>query len=151
MFKKFTWGHGVIVALGSFIVFILFLVLVFPNGKQNAELVSNDYYADELRYQEVIDAKTNAEKLDQKPTYAQNKQGITLAFPETALPDDSKINFELFRTNDANLDVKKELVLNGQHAVAIPAKVIVPGPYILKVKWMHNKKPYQLDYDVEWK
>ena len=56
MFKNFNWGHGIILGLGSFIAFILFMIFIFPDGQQNAEMVSDDYYAEELNYQEVIDA-----------------------------------------------------------------------------------------------
>lgn len=151
MFKKFSWGHGVIVALASFIAFILFMVLVFPNGKQGAELVSNDYYNDELHYQEVIDAKNNADFLPEKPNYNQQSEGILILFPPSISPDKSTVHFDLFRTDDANLDVKKDLTLDGKKSILVPAKVLVNGSYTLKIKWFQNKKPYQIDYDVLWK
>jgi hypothetical protein len=151
MFKKFNWGHGIVLALGSFITFILFMILVFPNGKQDAELVTDHYYNEELQYQEVIDAKKNADLLPEKPIYDQQNVGIKITFPESISPDLSKLNIELFRTNDANLDVKKEVAVDGQKSFLIPAKVMSPGSYTLKLKWKSNKKPYQLDYDVQWK
>ncbi len=150
MFKKFTWGHGVIIALGSFIAFILFMILVFPNGKQNSDLVSQNYYEDELAYQEVIDAKNNADELTEKPVYNQLSQGIKITFPESGIPDEKKVHFELFRTDDANLDVKKELFLDGTNSILVPEKVISKGSYTLKIKWLKNKKTYQIDYDVLW-
>ncbi len=151
MLKKLNWGHGVAIALGSFIVFILFLIFVFSNGMKNSELISNDYYQDELTYQQVIDAKNNAETLVQKPAYSQDKNGITIVFPETISVDDSKVNFTLFRTDDGNLDVKKEITLDGTKKFTIPSKVLSMGSYTLKITWKENKKPYQLDYDVQWK
>ncbi len=151
MFKKFTWGHGVIVALGSFIAFILFMILIFPNGQQNSDLVSKSYYEDELAYQEVIDAKNNAGELTQKPTYNQTQGGIAIVFPISAIPDEKKVDFELFRTDDSNLDVKKQTVLDEANAILIPEKVISKGSYTLKIKWQKNKKTYQIDYDVLWK
>lgn len=151
MFKKFTWGHGVIVALGSFIAFILFMILIFPNGQQNSDLVSKSYYEDELAYQEVIDAKNNAGELTQKPTYNQTQEGIAIVFPISAIPDEKKVDFELFRTDDSNLDVKKQTVLDEANAILIPEKVISKGSYTLKIKWQKNKKTYQIDYDVLWK
>lgn len=150
MFKKFTWGHGVAVALGSFIAFILFLIFIFPNGQQNSDLVSENYYEDELHYQNIIDAKNNADLLQEKPQYSQSAAGIKIDFPETNLPDNKRANFELFRTDDSNLDVKKEIYLD-KSSFTIPPQVISKGSYTLKIKWLKNKKPYQLDYDVLWK
>lgn len=148
--KKLHWGHGLAIALGCFILFILFLILVFPMGKQNAELISNNYYEEELRYQDIIDAKKNAAKLEEQPVYKATSEGMMISFPASIKVDEDKANFVLFRTDDSNLDVKKEVAL--QHNLfLIPKKVLSPGSYTLKLKWTENKKPYQIDYDILWK
>ena len=67
------------------------------------------------------------------------------------MPDQLKANINLFRTNDALLDVIKDLNLDAQNSIIIPAKVMSEGSYTLKLKWQKDKKPYQLDYDVQWK
>jgi len=150
MSKKLHWGHGLAIALGCFILFILFLIFIFPNGKQNAEMVSNNYYEEELEYQNIIDAKNNAATLKEQPVYRQLPEGIKIIFPESINVDGNKISFVLFRTDDSNLDVKKELPLENK-SFLIPKKVISAGSYTLKLKWTENKKPYQIDYDVLWK
>ena len=151
MFKNFSWGHGVIVALGLFMSFILFMIFVYSNGMKNSELISDSYYEDELAYQEIIDAKNNADLLTEKPVYLQNAAGITVTIPQSVKPENSNVHFELFRTDDSNLDVKKDITLDGNNQFQIPSKVIFPGSYTLKVKWENNKKPYQVDYDIQWK
>lgn len=148
MFKKFNWGHGVALALGLFIAFILFMIFIFPNGQQNSELVSDHYYEDELVYQQVIDAKKNADALPQKLTINQFSEGIRITFPSDIQVDNKKINFHLFRTEDKNLDVKRDLELQADRTVTVPRKVLLPGSYTLKVKWESNKKPYQMGYDI---
>ena len=151
MFKKFTWGHGIVIALGSFIAFILFLIFVFSNGMQTSELVSDNYYQDELLYQQTIDAKNNADMQAEKPSYSQGPAGIILTFPASITPEGKNVKFELFRTDDSNLDVAKEVQLNAQNQFTIPSKVISKGSYTLKLNWEKNNKSYQLDYDVLWK
>lgn len=148
--KNLNWGHGLAIALGCFMLFILFLIFIFPMGKQNAEMISNNYYEEELKYQDIIDAKNNAAKLEKTPTYKATTEGLLITFPETIKVDENVANFILFRTEDSNLDVKKEVTL--QHNLfLIPAKVISKGSYTLKLKWTENKKPYQVDYDILWK
>lgn len=148
--KNLNWGHGLMIALGCFIVFILFLILVFPMGKQNAEMISNDYYEEELKYQDVIDAKGNAEALKEIPAYKAGNDGMEITFPESIKVDEDKVDFVLFRTEDSNLDIKKEVTLQNNKFI-IPTKVISKGSYTLKLKWSENKKPYQVDYDILWK
>ena len=151
MFKKFSWGHGVVLALGLFMAFILFMVFVFSHGQQNSELISNNYYEDELVYQKVIDAKKNASELKNIPKYEGTKSGIVITFPEETVPEDRKVKFELYRTDDANLDVNKEVQIDGDNTFSIPAQVISAGSYTLKVKWVKANTPYQVDYDILWK
>lgn len=151
MFKKFDWGHGVALALGLFIAFILFMVFGFTYGQQTSELVSDDYYGDELVYQEVIDAKNNAEELNEIPKYQELAEGMKISFPTAVAPEDKHVKFELFRTDDANLDVKKDVDIDANNEILIPKTVISKGSYTLKIKWSHAKKPYQVDYDVLWK
>lgn len=150
MLKNFTWGHGVATALAVFIIFILSLIFFFTRSWQNAELVSTNYYQDELMYQDVIDAKNNADALKDKPTYTQNVDGITIQFPATSLIDDNTVKFTLFRTDDAKLDISKQVALANK-TLQIPAAVLIPGSYTLKVQWMQQNKPHQIDYNILWK
>lgn len=138
------------IALGCFILFILFLILVFPIGKQNADMISDNYYEEELKYQDVIDAKENASQLKEIPSYKATADGMEIIFPQSIKADKNKIEFVLFRTEDSNLDIKKELNLENNKFV-IPKKVVSSGSYTLKLKWKENKKPYQVDYDILWK
>lgn len=151
MFKNFSWAHGVALALASFIAFILFMIFGFTRGKQTSELVSNDYYGDELVYQEVIDAKNNAAKLTEIPKYEELASGMKITFPDVHVPEDKKVKLELFRTDDANLDVKKTAELDANNVILIPKQILSKGSYTLKLKWSNAKIPYQVDYDVLWK
>lgn len=150
MFKKFTWGHGIVVALGCFIAFILFMIFIFPNGQQNSEMITDDYYEEELVYQNVIDAKNRADKLPEKPKYEQQPYGIKITFPQDINRSNAATRFELFRTDDQRLDVKKDVQLSADNSFTIPAKILAPGNYTLKVHWKKDNLDYQTDYDVVW-
>jgi len=110
--KKFTWGHGIALALACFIGFILYLIFVFPIGKQTSDLVSDNYYQDELEYQKVIDAKKNADQLSQKPFFAQLPYGIRIAFPKETIDAGQQVHFELYSTNDKEKDKKQNVNLD---------------------------------------
>ena len=149
--KNFSWGHGIILALASFMIFILSMLFLFPSGKQNSELVTENYYEEELEYQTVIDAKQAADTLKMKPQYAQNPAGITIKFPQNINNGNAKISFVLNRTDDKNLDLKKNIVLDANNSFQIPAAVLVNGNYTLRLSWTKDKTAYRQDYDVIWK
>ncbi len=148
---KISWGHGVIIALGAFIVFILGMIFFFPMGQQNSELITENYYEEELLYQDVIDAKKRADQLAEKPKLEIKNEGLFLSFPKDINNSNSKFDFYLYRSSDQNLDVKKEFALDANNNYSIPKKILVKGGYILKVMWTKEKHKYQIDYDIEWK
>lgn len=154
--KKFTWGHGIALALGSFMIFILGIIffgarILFPDGNDNSDLVSDNYYENELAYQKVIDAKKNADNLPQKPQYAQLAEGIKITFPQEILNANSKVDFYLYRANDKAQDRSGTATLDQNGNFFISKNLLNPGNYILKVNWNKDNKDYQVDYDVVWK
>ena len=150
MFKKFSWGHGIVIALGSFIAFILFMIFLFPNGQQNSEMITENYYEEELAYQKIIDAKNNADLLPEKPKYYQDPSGIKVIFPEDINNGNSKFTIDLHRADDQKLDVKREIKLDGKNTLFIPANILVKGNYVLRTMWTTNNKNFQIDYDLVW-
>lgn len=148
---KLSWGHGVVIALGTFMVFITSAIIFFPMGKQGAELVEDNYYEAELHYQDVIDAKNRANQLEFKPNLEILPTGIMVTFPKDINNDNAKFNFVLFRTDDKNLDIHKEFELGAANTVNIPKNILVPGSYTLKLKWNKENKDYQIDFDILWK
>lgn len=148
--KKLTWGHGVVIALGSFIGFILFMIFVYSNGKQNSELITDNYYEEELAFQDVIDAKNNADRLAERPVYLQNKFQITITFPKEYNNQNTQFKIHLYRTENRDLDVEKDMKLDTENRIVIPGSVLKEGSYILRMKWSKDKMNYQIDYDLVW-
>lgn len=139
------------IALLAFIIFILSMLFLFPNGQQNSEMVSDNYYEEELLYQQVIDAKGRADKLVNKPVYSQNASGITIKFPADYNNGNARIKYVMNRTDDKNLDVKKDAVLDENKSFTIPANILKKGSYTLRLTWVKNNTEFRIDYDVLWK
>ena len=149
--KKFTWGHGIALALACFIGFILYLIFIFPIGKQTSDLVSDNYYQDELEYQKVIKKKKNADQLSQKPFFAQLPYGIRIAFPKETIDAGQQVHFELYSTNDKEKDKKQNVNLDSNNSFLVPKEMLSTGSYILKVRWKKSDIDYQVDYELVWK
>jgi hypothetical protein len=149
--KNFSWGHGVVIALFAFIVFILSMLFLFPNGQKNSEMVTDNYYEEELQYQDVIDAKKRADTLQEKPAYSQDTNGIKIQFPKDYNNTNTTVKFVLNRTDDQNLDIKKAVQLDANQSFTIPTRVLSKGNYTLRLMWTKDKSDYRMDYDVIWK
>ncbi len=58
---KINWGVGLLIGMGAFICFIMYFVITMLSSKEfDHDLVVEDYYKEELHYQEDIDAEKNA-------------------------------------------------------------------------------------------
>lgn len=126
-------------------------MFLFPNGQKNSEMVTDNYYEEELQYQDVIDAKKRADELQEKPVYSQDTNGIKITFPQENTTSNTTVKFVLNRTDDQNLDIKKSVDLDANHTFIIPAQVLKMGNYTLRLSWTKDKTDYRMDYDVIWK
>lgn len=62
--KKLNWGWRISILYSGFVVFMLFMV--FKTTTVKDDLVTPDYYAKELEYQQHIDKQERANQLDRK-------------------------------------------------------------------------------------
>ncbi|PQL92562.1 FixH family protein [Apibacter adventoris] len=148
---KFTWAHGVITALICFILFIC--SMVFSNQFSNSyDLVTDEYYEEEINYQQEIDATKNAAKLKERPEINMDRTGILITFPKEFNLTNTKGRFLLFRANSKELDIKKNFLdLSPQNTILIPNKILVKGKYTLKLYWSKDKINYQMEVPIIWK
>lgn len=148
---KFHWGHGIMLFLGFFIIFIMSFVYktLFVSDYDHV-LVSEEYYKDEIGYQKEIDKMNNAAQLKENVKLVTNDQGIEVVFPSFLDPKKITGFVDLQRSNDVKLDLNKELKLDSLNFL-IPADQLKKGVYTVKVVWEYDKIPYQLNEKVNFK
>jgi hypothetical protein len=144
---KFNWGTGIFIAIVLFMTFILTFVYKSFSEKYRHELVSEDYYGDELRYQEEIDKLNNALKLNEDISLHVSNKGITIVFPEDI--DFNKIfgiiSFQ--RLSNKKLDFNQEINLKS-HTVLIPENKLVLGKWEVKIDWLYEDEKYLLKESI---
>lgn len=139
---RLTWGTGIVIAMISFMIFILsFVYKSIAMDEYQHELVSEDYYKDELHYQEEIDKMNNSNKLESKITLSNSKEGIQVVFPKEIDPSTitGKIIFQ--RLSNEKLDFSEPIELQG-HQQLIPVDNLVSGKWIIKVEWESEQTQY---------
>ncbi len=139
---KFNWGTGIFIAMLSFMIFILsFVYKAVALDEYQHELVSEDYYKDELHYQEEIDKMINATFLKQDISLRNSNLGVHISFPQDI--DESSIKGKIFfqRLSNEKLDFYEDIDLTG-HEQLISIDKLVSGKWIVKVDWEDGKKEY---------
>ena len=141
---KINWGTGIVIAIVLFITFILsFVYKTLFMEEYEHHLVSEDYYKDELHYQEEIDKLNNAKYLTENLILSNTEQGIIIQFPKDKDFNkiEGKVNF-LRRSND-KLDFEKKIDLSS-HSMLIEDSILVKGKWEIRVDWQYNDEEYLL-------
>lgn len=136
-----NWGHKITIVLILYAVLIF--TLVYKSVKTDFELVSKDYYKDELRYQQVIDGSSNAATLSSNVIIIQTDKGVLVQFPEEMKgkllegelwfycsyneQKDRRIKIDV--TNDAIQFIERNKLAAGNYTVKTNWKAIGTGYY----------------------
>lgn len=130
---KLNWGHKLTLGILLFMGFIFFLVYRATNT--NYDLVSKDYYKDELQYQDVIDGTNRANQLSTSLLIKQEGENISLQFPVEMKGKKSKGKVWFYCPTDAKKDKKLSFELDVNATQVFSAKEISAANYIVKTSW----------------
>lgn len=134
-----NWGWKIVLAFSLFGVFIGYLV--FRSFQTNIDLVADDYYQQELAYQQRIDQLANSRSLAQPLTFAQRGQQLVVQFPGN-LTDAVTGEIQLFRPSDARDDRLFMIALDSQQQQVIATDRLVKGHYKIRVNWTSGDEAY---------
>lgn len=139
---KLNWGTSIVIAIISFIGFILFFVVrMSTDDKANHDLVTQDYYRAELSYQDEIDAETNAKDDKVQLLVEKKANGLLVTFPEKVAAEKIKGKVFLYRPSNKHLDFDFPISLSNSHLL-IPDKRLVDGRWNITVSWEYQDEIY---------
>ena len=129
----------------AFIVGIL--ILVYKSSSEKVDLVTENYYQQELKYEQKIDQAERAQSLSSPLRYEVNKNEISIFFPEEM--KDKNISTEILLYYPA--DESKDSVYNletssGKLTIVLPEKD--KGMYELKMDWKVDTTKYYSEHKV---
>lgn len=126
------WPHAL---MGFFAVLLLALVgVVWLAVHQPNELVSANYYEQEMRYQGRMDAARRAGALGNSVTLRQEGQRVVLTLPAgQATRATGEIHF--FRPSDARQDRRVPLSLDARGRQELDIRELGSGLWRVRVEW----------------
>lgn len=127
-----NWGYKILVVYIIFVAGIAFMV--FKSSNEKMDLVTTDYYAKELKYQDKIDATTRANLLSESIRYDINDKQIVLHFPKDFAGKKISGSAELYCPSDENKDIKKDFVADDA-TVTININAGNKGQQELHISW----------------
>jgi len=136
---KISWGYKITVVYILFVAGILFLV--FKASNENIDLVTKDYYGEELKYQQVIDQSENYAKLSNGLTVEKTTEGLKIKFPEEMKGKKMKVDFYLYYPADSKKDFRINFDTN-ELDYTQPLPKDFTGMYEFRCTWQADSLKY---------
>ena len=147
---KLNWGFGIVLAFIAFIAFILyFVVIASTDQRANHHLVTDEYYQEELKYQEEINALENARNLKAQFKFEQTTEGLKIIIPEVLQKQNTKGTVSLYRPSNKHLDFDLAISLSNSHLL-IPDNRLLGGRWDIKIRWQNRDKDYLVKESITY-
>jgi hypothetical protein len=134
-----NWGKGIALAMACFIGMMAFF---FVKAAQSPEpLVTEDYYAEELVYQQRIDATQRADALEAPVQFEATRTGLRLRFPASVSGAPIQGRLKLLRMDAPEHD-RDIVVEHVQGGIFTTATTLLSGPYAAQLDWSAGDTTY---------
>lgn len=139
---RISWPAGIIIAITSFVIFILsFVYKVTFLPEYDHHLVSEDYYKDELNYQQEIDKENKGIELKENITLEKTSKGLSINFPSEFDPTQITGTISFQRLSNGKIDFEYPIQLETSNFV-IKDENLVEGRWDVKIEWFVNNTAY---------
>lgn len=146
--SKNLWPLGIIL---TFIVFISGTVgLIVMAATQRVDLISGNYYEQEIKYQSRIDSLSRAQQLGTNASivYDLALKRILITLPEEHVDVGVTGRVELYRPSMAGLDRQIPLDMKDNNVQSIDASELQRGLWRVRAIWTVNKTEFALDQKI---
>ncbi len=128
---KWNWGTKIALSFVLFGIFILYMVV--QAFREDFDLVTENYYQEELQYQTRIQEKANLLQSGDEIVIETNEKDVLFKFPETFSEAEGTIYF--YHPSKKLFDKTFQVALNEQNRQIIDREELVKGRYKVKVSW----------------
>jgi hypothetical protein len=137
-----NWGKWIVVAFVLFASFIGTMITIMM--KQDIGLVTKNYYAEDLAFQDQLERKQNTGQLELKPEVViEQNQLLKVYFPSVSYVEEGEI--KLMRPSSEKLDQRFTLLPSADSVQVFNLNPLTPGPYRVKLSWKAEGKEFYLE------
>ncbi len=140
-----NWGKKILFVYLAFVGVMIFMVV--KSFQQDYDLVTPDYYAEELKFQDQIDASNNAAQYNDSIEVSAQQSAVVLQFPaQFAGAATGEVYF--YKASNSENDVKQALKLDASGEQSFNRSQFATGAYTVKIKWVYNNTNYYTEKDL---
>lgn len=140
MAGKFNWGWRIALLYSSFVCFMIFLGYKASNIK--VDLVTKNYYEEEMKYQDHINKVKLTDSLQQRPDWKVANDGVLLRFPGDGSKTDLEGKVYFYCPADETKDFTYPFKTLAGQDLTIQSGKLKKGNYRMEVEWTQGKTGY---------
>lgn len=143
---KLSWGWKIAILYSVFVAGMV--ALVTASSRQDMDLVSKNYYQDEVAYQKVLDAARNQAGLSSPFTIHANETAVVVGFPAEFNEKVVKGTVRFYSPVNAAWD--KSFVIDAAHnETRIARSELRKTKYVIKVDCEVDGKKYYQESELQ--
>lgn len=142
---KFTWGTGLLITIIVFVTF--FISFIVFSLTQDINLVSKDYFPDEIAYETKLQKIKNANNLKENISIEKKDDKIIFKYPKN-LKTQISGTILFYYVTDRNFDVDFKIEPNLDNQQLIYIEKLKKGRYYIQIDWSSNKSDYFQEFKI---
>ncbi len=139
--KKLNWGTGITIVIVLFLVITIGQVLAI-HYLVDYDLVEEEYYDAEIKYQEQINKIERTYNLREQLQIKLVGKIIEFKFPSLFKPELISGLITYYKPSNDLLDKYQEIKVNEKNNTSINTKELLTGLWKIKVEWAVNDVQY---------
>lgn len=143
---KINWGIKIIIAFAVFAAGIITMAAISISN--NTELVSENYYEQEIKYQDRINAMKNSFSLADEIVMNVNNENAILINSGNNLPNGIKGEIHFYRTSNARRDFTIDFKPGENGIQTVPSDDMEKGLWKVKFNLFDDKNKYFIEKNI---
>ena len=141
-----SWGYRVTFITIGFVCFMLFLV--FSAFQQTFDLVTEDYYGKELKFQSQIEKQTNQQQVYDQISCSVSDNTLRIQFPKELSHHKITGDILFFRPSDAKMDILRSVSCTDSGVQELPLNLFSKGLYRIQMDYAAGGKKYYCEQNI---
>ncbi len=143
--KIHPWALGIGITISVFAGGII--IMSIGVSGEHFSMVTDRYYERGQSYQEHIDMRDRAMRLEEQPEiiYDPTARVCTIVFPDSLRGESLSGSVYFFRVSDSRQDFDRSLRLEPDGRQEFDVADLSSGPWVVKLRWNHGNEEYYLE------
>ncbi len=135
-----NWGVKIVIAFAIFCLSTIGMVIFFMN--QKVDIVTDNYYEKELKYQEQIDRIARTKALKDTLKVENTGKELIIKFPNIPDKIKGKDFIHMYRPSDQSMDVKIPITTDSSNSQIVSTERLQKGYWKIQINWTSGGKEY---------